>query len=273
MAKLTEAEWLTGTHPTPLLDHLTGVRKALRTRRGRRKLAAFVAEVFRRLFPLLHRPPLTEPVSGLLRALEAHAAGMEVEEDDWKKWDEADLADHSYGFDDNHKLAAADCSDFLTRGDDLDDNNEAKLRTHGLSLPERRRIDVAIQAVNALWGVLNLSGFYEYAFGQIRGHIHAALAAGGTEGSQQLVDQANVIRDVFGNPFRESPKFNKKWRTSAVMAVAGTMHQSRTFDSMPILGDALEDAGCDSTDILSHCRTEAIHVCGCWVVDLTLGKE
>jgi hypothetical protein len=50
--------------------------------------------------------------------------------------------------------------------------------------------------------------------------------------------------------------------------------QSRDFSAMPILADALQDAGCDSAAILDHCRdANATHVRGCWVVDLALGKE
>ncbi|VTR93309.1 Uncharacterized protein (Fragment) OS=uncultured bacterium PE=4 SV=1 [Gemmata massiliana] len=52
------------------------------------------------------------------------------------------------------------------------------------------------------------------------------------------------------------------------------MYESRDFGAMPILGDALQDAGCDNTDVLDHCRdSRAPHVRGCWVVDLVLGKE
>jgi hypothetical protein len=52
------------------------------------------------------------------------------------------------------------------------------------------------------------------------------------------------------------------------------MYESRDFSAMPILADALQDAGCDNDDILSHCRdTSLTHVRGCWVVDLVLGKE
>jgi hypothetical protein len=40
-----------------------------------------------------------------------------------------------------------------------------------------------------------------------------------------------------------------------------------------IPADAIQDAGCDSDDILNHCRGEGTHVRGCWVVDLVLGKE
>mgnify|MGYP001076712257 FL=1 len=42
---------------------------------------------------------------------------------------------------------------------------------------------------------------------------------------------------------------------------------------MPLLADALMDAGCDHEEILAHCRGEGPHVRGCWVVDLVLGKE
>jgi hypothetical protein len=42
---------------------------------------------------------------------------------------------------------------------------------------------------------------------------------------------------------------------------------------MAILGDILEDAGCGNADILNHCRKPGIHVRGCWVVDLLLGKS
>jgi hypothetical protein len=52
------------------------------------------------------------------------------------------------------------------------------------------------------------------------------------------------------------------------------MYASRDFSPMPILADALQDAGCTSDDILDHCRdVQATHVRGCWVVDLVLGKE
>ena len=50
-------------------------------------------------------------------------------------------------------------------------------------------------------------------------------------------------------------------------------HDARDFGLMPILGDALQDAGCEHADILDHCRSAGPHVRGCWVVDLVLGKS
>jgi len=51
------------------------------------------------------------------------------------------------------------------------------------------------------------------------------------------------------------------------------MYDAREFSAMPILADALQDAGCDSDDVLNHCRGDGPHVRGCWVVDLVMGKE
>jgi hypothetical protein len=84
---------------------------------------------------------------------------------------------------------------------------------------------------------------------------------------------ANLLRDVFGDPFRPATFF-PSWRTDTAVTLARQMYDSREFGAMPILADALQDAGCDSDDVLSHCRdTNATHVRGCWVTDLVLGKE
>jgi hypothetical protein len=80
------------------------------------------------------------------------------------------------------------------------------------------------------------------------------------------------LRDVVGNPFRPVT-FDPAWRTDTALALARQMYESRDFSAMPILADALQDAGCDNTDVLNHCRGDGPHVRGCWVVDLVLGKE
>jgi hypothetical protein len=83
---------------------------------------------------------------------------------------------------------------------------------------------------------------------------------------------AAILRDIFGNPFRPV-SLNAEWLTSTVVALAEGIYAERAFDRMPILADALQDAGCDNTDILSHCRdTSLTHVRGCWVIDLLTGR-
>jgi hypothetical protein len=87
---------------------------------------------------------------------------------------------------------------------------------------------------------------------------------------QQL--QVRLLRDIFGNPFR-LVVFSPEWRTDTAVTLARQMYESREFGAMPILADALKDAGCDNEDILDHCRGPGPHVRGCWVVDLVLGKS
>jgi hypothetical protein len=91
--------------------------------------------------------------------------------------------------------------------------------------------------------------------------------------NKQLCD---LIRDIFGNPLRELPSVAlawPAWNDSTVHKMAQAIFADHSFDHLPILADALADAGCDNTDILSHCRGPGPHVRGCWVVDLLLGKN
>ncbi len=82
-----------------------------------------------------------------------------------------------------------------------------------------------------------------------------------------------MLRDIFGNPFRPVA-LDPAWLTADVLALARGIYDERAFERMPILADALQDAGCDNSDVLNHCRGAAqVHVRGCWVVDLLLGKQ
>jgi hypothetical protein len=84
--------------------------------------------------------------------------------------------------------------------------------------------------------------------------------------------QCQLLRDIFSNPFRPAIFF-PEWRTDTAVALAGQMYEAREFSAVPILADALQDAGCNNARILDHCRGPGPHVRGCWVVDLVLGKE
>jgi hypothetical protein len=75
-------------------------------------------------------------------------------------------------------------------------------------------------------------------------------------------DQASMLRDIVGNPFRPLT-IEPTWLTSTVKHLAETIYEQRAFDRLPILADSLEDAGCTSEDILSHFRQPGVHVRGC----------
>jgi hypothetical protein len=64
-----------------------------------------------------------------------------------------------------------------------------------------------------------------------------------------------------------------EWCTETAVSLARQMCESRDFTLMPILADALEDAGCDNENILAHCRGSGPHVRGCWVIELLLRRE
>lgn len=105
-------------------------------------------------------------------------------------------------------------------------------------------------------------------------HIRQSLRAIGDTGEGGTdSEDCDLIREIVGNPFHQLT-LNPAWRTTDVMLLARGIYDERAFDRMPILADALQDAGCDSDDILTHCRdTSLTHVRGCWVVDLVLNKE
>jgi hypothetical protein len=84
--------------------------------------------------------------------------------------------------------------------------------------------------------------------------------------------RAQVLRCIFGNPFRPC-SINHSWLTSTAFALANSIYSEKAFDRMPILADALQDAGCDNEEILTHCRSQGPHSRGCWCVDLLLDKK
>jgi hypothetical protein len=87
--------------------------------------------------------------------------------------------------------------------------------------------------------------------------------------------QAALLRDIAGNPFRPAAPLAPAvlaWNGGTVPKLAAAIYEERAFDRLPVLADALEDAGCTDADILGHCRAGGEHVRGCWVVDLALGK-
>lgn len=84
--------------------------------------------------------------------------------------------------------------------------------------------------------------------------------------------QAELVRDLFGNPFRLCA-CDSSWSTSTVLALASGIYEEKAFDRMPILADALQDAGCENDAILDHCRGPGTHVRGCWVLDLLLSRN
>ncbi|HWG44662.1 MAG TPA: hypothetical protein VN688_17935 [Gemmataceae bacterium] len=135
--------------------------------------------------------------------------------------------------------------------------------------------------------------YYGGLTANVAGHVRreiARRAASKYKGSQNPVvqgwilngercRQADLLRDIFGNPF--SPvSTNPTWLTPSVITLAPAAYEERPLPSgeldtarLAVLADALEEAGCHDTDILGHLRSPGPHVRGCWVLDALLGKS
>lgn len=107
---------------------------------------------------------------------------------------------------------------------------------------------------------------------QVVKHTEAEYAA---DLANEFRRQVTLVYEVFGNPFRPGrlDDYCLAWEGGLVRRLAEGIYEDRAFECMPVLGDALEDAGCSDAAVLSHCRGSAEHVRGCWVLDMILGRD
>lgn len=88
----------------------------------------------------------------------------------------------------------------------------------------------------------------------------------------EAADLCRLFRCVCGSPYRRAA-FAPEWLTATVRSLVAGIDAERAFDRLPILADALQDAGCEDAELLGHCRGSGPHGRGCWAVDLALGRE
>jgi hypothetical protein len=129
------------------------------------------------------------------------------------------------------------------------------------SRPEFAAVSVARWDINLAW-VVDL----------IRHALLEAAPPVGRDADTLNRDSVGLIRCVFGDLFRPI-EFDPRWKTADVTGLARGIYEERAFDRVPLLADALMDAGCGDEQVLEHCRSGGPHVRGCWVVDLVLGKQ
>jgi hypothetical protein len=91
----------------------------------------------------------------------------------------------------------------------------------------------------------------------------------------EKVAQVELLREFAGNPFHTPhlPEGWERWDEGLIRAMAERVDREDDFQAVPVLGDALEDAGCTDATILAHCRATGQHQRGCWVLELLLGHE
>jgi hypothetical protein len=118
----------------------------------------------------------------------------------------------------------------------------------------------------------------QFARACLAGESPASTEAASVRQEQERL-QAQLLRDIFGNPFR-SFAVDPSWLTPTVRALATAAYEQRSppssaldADRLAVLADALEEAGCADRNILGHLRDPGPHVRGCHVLDLLLSKE
>jgi hypothetical protein len=132
--------------------------------------------------------------------------------------------------------------------------DEAELRAAAAAA---RLAEVAARAANGFWNAA-------WTAAETAGKAEAAA-----QRAVQAAADADLFREIFGNPFRPlqlDPSW-LRWNHGSLLTIARSIYEERRFGDLPILADALIDAGCQDEEVLAHCRSPYRHVRGCWVVD------
>jgi hypothetical protein len=131
-------------------------------------------------------------------------------------------------------------------------------------------------ARKAAWSVPYPGGPDTFAHARTRGAAWNAVRNSIWEGTKMITEDedCDLLREILGNPLRSMiiERAWLRWNGECVTKIAQGIYERSDFSRMPILADALEEAGCDQPEILAHCRGPDCHVKGCWVLDLLLGR-
>ena len=247
---MTKKEWLLYSEPEAMLDRLLSTGQA-----SDRKLRLFAVGCCRRIWHVLEYGKGREVIEvadrfadgrASLDSLQAAHNQMEQEAEEWDRWVPYESADI--------ENAEAAWAAWITTG----------------LIPSPRFLKVVEHAANAaVGGGRRLALPTEFHSGE---PLKAEIQRGLTIEAQA---QCSLVRDIFGtaltdpkieaHALRPPLKLDVPWLTSDVILLAEGIYTGQAFDRMPILGDALEEAGCDDPVILGHCRGAGPHVRGCWV--------
>ena len=257
---LTNSEWLAFTDPQPMLHFLIGSSfprvQDLETfpscKGSARKLRLFACACYHRIRHLLPNTLADAAVEVAERVADGILSAVELER------------------------ATAGLRETL---DSLEERWRASRGTEHIALsPTHEALALGLQIV---WTEAQKAAYYAsstayYAVASIA-YPDAPCGSSAMAGKQiaEKRVQTNLLRDIFGNLFH-STALDPSWLTwngGKISNIAKAIFEKRAFDRLPFLADALQEAGCDNEDILNHCRQPGVHVRGCWVVDLLLGKE
>jgi hypothetical protein len=250
---MTEADWLGCADPTRMVDFLT--RRRTRGRSRERRLTLFACACCRRLGRLIP----TEPCRRAIEVAERYADGLATEQERFAAWSAA--------------VASAEEEGIPLRNDYYAETIEWGCVPGGLAALATVCL-VGAGEVDARGVATHAASEVALDAGQVRSGKDASEVASGEAFAAEAAAQCLLLREIFHNPFRPSAldPARAAWRAGAARAIAQGIYEDRAFAQLPILADALQEAGCADSTILDHLRGPGSHVRGCWALDLVLGK-
>lgn len=266
---MDETIWMEATDPADLLEVLTS--------QGTHRRWTLLAVAFcRRLEPLLAH----EASRMFIDVCERYA--------DRRKVSMVQLAEA-------YQRAASAARELLHRPPPVVDVPQGVKTRHARKMIGRARAPGTVKyrsarAILSLWSVATAQGRYSsekaQAWRRVGGLLSRVTPAlkkqGRIEGFQpeqtikrERLHQCALIRCLVANPYLKwefAPEWGD-WAEGTPRRIARTIYDEGRFEELPILGDALADAGCTDRTILRHCHEDRIHARGCYVVDALLGKN
>jgi hypothetical protein len=234
LQRMTETEWLECISPAEMLAYLGEAASP-------RKLRLFACACVRRIWPLLNDEHLRLAVKTAERFADGRVAAKTL-------------------------VKTRDIVKRLSVNSILRQAVEALLPQEGPILLKPRDIRDPLDVISATRTVRAAARAIEAR--------NEEDAAAPVEPIRRLasLDAVDLMREIFGNPFRPAtldPNW-LTWKESVVPRMAQVIYRKRCFRNVPLLADALEEAGCGDAELLAHCREPVEHVRGCWVVDALL---
>jgi hypothetical protein len=253
---MTEAEWLGGQDLTRMLHF---VRLYFQNPRsvGDRKLRLFAVACCRLIAHALSDPRSREAVEVAERAAEGMAGAEELR----AAYARASAAADAFGM--RTKTAGSP-------------SRVAQFAAEAVPIAAAKRVANWIGGALVTAEAPAGTRWPDDAAGQmnvLRGIASDAVYQARVAAAQAMIPM--LLRDVCGNPFRPVVADQEwlAWNDGAVRKLALAINDDRAFDRLPVLADALEDAGCTAPDLLGHLRGPGPHTRGCWALDLLLEKQ
>lgn len=242
---MTEAEWLAWSRPKRMFGFLLGTdyprvqdRDSFPDCKGSdRKLRLFACACYHRVRHLLPHALAQDAVEVAERFADGTATPEDLQQAEARVWGPLDAMEAQWRASRGAERAAL--------------------------APTHEALALALQCV---WASAPKAAYYASS--------NAYLACAVNQAAEERA-QADLLRCIFGALFHPSPlaPVVLAWNDGTVVKLAQGIYQERAFDRMPILADALEDAGCDDAVLVGHCRSATPHARGCWVVDVILGRK